>query len=164
MDDAGDRTYSRAPEAKDVLDICRALNEERARYVLIGGFAVILHGFVRTTKDIDLLIDPSVENLQRVKRALAVLPDNAIALVADNDVKNYGVVRVADEVVVDLMASAGTVDYDSAQSDIERITVEGVLIPVAGKKSLMKMKDTPRPSDQIDRSFLAARIAEEQNG
>jgi hypothetical protein len=79
MDDAPDRGESRAPQLQDVLDLCRALNREGARYVLIGGFAVILHGFVRSTKDMDLLVDPSEENIRAVKRARATLPDNAAA-------------------------------------------------------------------------------------
>lgn len=62
MDDQDDREYSRAPELEDLLALCKALNAEGVRYLLIGGFAVILHGFVRATKDIDLLIDASVEN------------------------------------------------------------------------------------------------------
>ena len=64
MDDAGDGVYSRAPELEDLLSLCQALNREQARYVLIGGFAVILHGFVRGTKDIDLLVDPEKSNVQ----------------------------------------------------------------------------------------------------
>lgn len=80
MDDQDDRGHSRAPELEDLLTLCKALNAEGVRYVLIGGFAVILHGFVRAMKDIDLLIDASVENVQRLKRAMAVLPDYAIAL------------------------------------------------------------------------------------
>ena len=59
MDDPPDRGYSRAPELEDLVALCRSLNRERVRYVLIGGFAVVLHGLVRTTKTIDLLIDPS---------------------------------------------------------------------------------------------------------
>ena len=46
---------SRAPELEDLLTLCKALNAQRVRYALIGGFAVILHGFVPATKDIDLL-------------------------------------------------------------------------------------------------------------
>jgi hypothetical protein len=99
VDDQDDRGYSRAPELEDLLTLCQALNAEGVRYVLIGGFAVILHGFVRATKDIDLLIDASVENVQRLKRAMAVLPDNAIALIADDEVERYQVVRIADEIV-----------------------------------------------------------------
>ena len=52
MDDQDDREYSRAPELEDLLNLCKALNAEGVRYVLIGGFAVILHGFVRATKNI----------------------------------------------------------------------------------------------------------------
>jgi hypothetical protein len=86
MDDAPDRGESRAPRLKDLLDLCRALNQEGAAYVLIGGFAVILHGFVRATKDVDFLVDPSESNIQAVKRAMATLPDNAAALLADDEI------------------------------------------------------------------------------
>ena len=112
MDDAPDGVYSRAPELEDLLALCRALHRERVRYLLIGGFAVILHGFVRTTKDIDLLVDPSDDNVQAIKRALAMLPDNAAEDVVPSDVREHTVVRVADEIIVDLMASACGVTYD----------------------------------------------------
>lgn len=81
MDDQDDREYSRAPELEDLLELCKALNAEGVKYVLIGGFAVILQGFVRATKAIDLLVDAAAENIQRLKRAIAVLPDDAVALV-----------------------------------------------------------------------------------
>jgi hypothetical protein len=55
MDDADDGTHVRAPTLEDVVRICRSLNENAARYVLIGGFAVIAHGGGRTTRDIDLM-------------------------------------------------------------------------------------------------------------
>ncbi len=64
MDDEPDRAYSRAPELQDLVALCRALGEEGVRYLLIGGFAVVLHGFVRTTKDIDLLVD----HRERIRR------------------------------------------------------------------------------------------------
>ncbi|MDP9323575.1 MAG: nucleotidyltransferase [Acidobacteriota bacterium] len=79
MDDRGDPADARAPEPEDVVRICRALNDAGARYVLIGGFAVIAHGATRFTKDIDLLVDDDPDNIARVKRALAVLADNAVA-------------------------------------------------------------------------------------
>lgn len=125
MDDARDRQHSRAAELEDLLALCRALEREGVRFVLIGGFAVILHGYVRSTKDIDLLVDPSDENIRALKRAMADLPDNAAAEMADADVRTYTVVRVADEVVVDLVASACGVSYDDlAAGGIERLEVE----------------------------------------
>ena len=77
MDDPGDRTYARAPQLEDVIDLCKKLNEEGARYALIGGFAVAIHGFTRATKDVDLLVDPSAENVAAIRRAMSTLPDNA---------------------------------------------------------------------------------------
>jgi uncharacterized protein len=82
-----------------------ALNREEARYILIGGFAVILHGLVRTTKYIDLLVDSSEENVKRVKRAFADLPDNAAALVEDSDVRSTDWCA-SRTIVVDLLAAA----------------------------------------------------------
>jgi hypothetical protein len=41
MDDTGDRAYSRAPEVQDLVELCRNLNQNRVKYLLIGGFAVI---------------------------------------------------------------------------------------------------------------------------
>lgn len=163
MDDAADRGESRAPRLEDLLNLCRTLNEEGAQYVLIGGFAVILHGFVRTTKDIDLLVDPAESNIQAVKRAMSALPDNAAALIEDNEILKYQVVRVADEIVVDLLGHACGITYPEAvSSGIEKFTVQNVEIPVASKELLIRMKNTVRESDAIDVRFLRLRIEEEQ--
>ena len=69
MDDADDGTHVCAPTLDDVGRIGRSLSHAEARYVLIGGFAVIAHGSGRTTKDIDLLVDPSPENIARASGA-----------------------------------------------------------------------------------------------
>ncbi|MFZ2490868.1 MAG: nucleotidyltransferase [Thermoanaerobaculia bacterium] len=162
MDGQDDRDYSRAPELEDLLTLCQALNAEGVKYVLIGGFAVILHGFVRATKDIDLLVDASPENIQRLKRAMAVLPDNAIALIADDEVEKYQVVRIADEIVVDLLKNACGVDYSRAsRGGIEIRVVEGVEIPLIRKELLIETKQTVRPSDAADVQFLRLRLAAE---
>jgi len=162
VDDSDDREYSRAPELSDLLALCEALNREEVRYILIGGFAVILHGFVRTTKDIDILVDASEQNVRRLKRALSVLPDNAIAEIADDEVEKYRVVRIADEIVVDLLKEACGVDYERAAVDgIEIRTVNDVPIPIATKELLIATKQTIRPSDAADVQFLKLRIAAE---
>jgi hypothetical protein len=60
---------------------------------------VIAYGLERPTKDIDFLIDASPENVERVKRALAVLPDNAVRDVSADEVGRYEVVRVATQIL-----------------------------------------------------------------
>lgn len=154
MDDAHDGPYAREPQVEDLVRLCRALNDTGARYILIGGFAVIAHGGARTTKDIDLLVDPSPENISRVKQALRILEDHAADEVADTDVGRYTVVRVADEIVVDLMALACGIGYADAARDAATLTIDGVGIPVASAATLIRTKDTVRPSDAADRRYL----------
>ena len=150
-----------APELQDLVDLCRALGEEGVRYLLIGGFAVVLHGFVRTTKDIDLLVDPADDNVAAIKKALGTLPDDAVSQVEDCDVRRYSVVRVADEIVVDLMACGITYE-DAIRQDTEERRIDDVVIPLAGKQLLIRMKDTVRDSDRMDVRFLRLRIEDER--
>jgi hypothetical protein len=154
VDEPDDDRYARAPEPADVVRICRALNAADASYLLIGGFAVIAHGAGRFTKDIDLLVDDSPENVARVKQALSVLADNAAAEVADDDVHRHVVVRVVDEVIVDLMGRACGVAYAEAARDAETLERDGVAIKLASPQTLIRLKDTPRPQDALDRAFL----------
>ncbi len=157
-----DRRYVRVPETLDLARICRALNAVGARYILIGGFAVIAHGLGRPTKDIDLLIDDSPANVARVKEGLAVLEDNAAAEIDPGDVQRYTVVRVADEVLVDLMGRACGVTLAEAEQDAEIIEIEGVPIPVASKRTLIRTKHTLRPSDHSDVAYLEALLRSEE--
>ena len=160
MDDPHDGPYAREPQLEDLARLGRSLNAHHVRYVLIGGFAVIAHGGARTTKDIDLLVDADPENVARVRQALQILEDRAVNEVADDDVARYSVVRVADEVVVDLLAAACGVEYEEARRDAISLDFAGVPIPVASPRTLLRTKNTIRPSDAADRQFLQALIDE----
>ena len=90
------------------------------------------------------------------------LPDNAVAEVKDGDIGRYRVVRVADEVVVDLMAEACGIDYGEAvEMGVEIRRLDDVDVPIASKPLLILMKDTIRDSDKADVGYLRARIEEE---
>lgn len=150
---------SRLPVLQDLIDICKKLNEADARYILVGGFAVAFHGYARGTKDIDFIVDTSVENIRKIKSALSFLPNKAIAELTDTDVSEYGVVRVADEFVIDLMAKACGIDYNQAKNEIDIYEIEDLEIPVASRALLVKLKNTVRPIDKADVEFLKASLA-----
>lgn len=54
-----------------VAEILQALADAEVRYVAVGGFAVIMHGHLRTTIDLDLVLDLERDNCRRALRALA---------------------------------------------------------------------------------------------
>jgi hypothetical protein len=126
---------------------------------VVGGFAVIQHGLVRATEDIDLLVEPSLENQAAVKQALECLPDRAIRELGNDDLRDWVVVRVADEVVVDLMQFACGIDYVEASQGAELVTIQGVSIPFVSAPMLLRMKQTHREKDALDRQFLEMKIA-----
>ncbi|MHB1308168.1 MAG: hypothetical protein ACYC23_13910 [Limisphaerales bacterium] len=149
----------RDPTLEDLVSLCRALNQAEARYVVVGGFAIRASGFSRTTSDIDLLVETGPENETRVIRGLMSLPDQAVREVTPGEVEEYGVVRVADEILVDLMRSGCEVRYADARPDAKILNVDGVLIPFASPLTLWKMKQTHREKDIPDRLFLRQLLA-----
>lgn len=149
-----DSEYSRTPEEDDLISLCRELNKQNAKYVIIGGFAIIYHGFLRATEDVDLLIERSKENQQKVIEALKTLPDKSVEELEENDLDEYKVVRIADEIVIDLMLEACGQTYENEDEMIEYSTIQGVKIPFAKPEFLLKLKQTYRDKDEIDRVFL----------
>ena len=149
---------SRPPTRDDLLLICRSLNGHGAQYLVLGGFAIIAQGFTRATEDIDLLIEGSSANLEKVRVALQVLPDKAVREVTDEDLREFIVVRVADEVVVDLMLRACGVSFAEAESEIEYREIGGVNIPFASARLLWRTKQTHREKDELDLHFLKTKL------
>ncbi|MFM7126281.1 MAG: hypothetical protein ACKOYO_05425 [Actinomycetota bacterium] len=68
----------------DPVRICKILNEESVDYVVIGGFAAVIHGSSLPTRDLDIVPERSTENLDRLGRALHRL--NAMIRTADEPV------------------------------------------------------------------------------
>ena len=83
-----------------LLKVCRLLNEAGAQYLIIGGQACILHGLVRTTEDVDVLIPVDEENGRRVIQGLSALADGAARELEPRDLLENVVVKIADEVEV----------------------------------------------------------------
>ena len=146
---------TRPPRKEDLVKLCEELNRLGAKYIVIGGLAMNNLGLVRTTEDIDLLIDPSPENQHRIREALMILPEKAIReLGVDEDLQQWIVTRVNDEITVDLMTEACGVRYEEAKAEVQIREVQCVPIPMANRRLMIKLKQSRRPKDQIDLQYL----------
>ncbi len=134
--------------------VCRLLNESLARYLVIGGQACILHGLVRTTEDVDILVEASEENCERVIQALSRMEDGAARELAARDILENVVVKIADKVEVDVSTLAWEVTYPEALLGGRVIQVDGVTIPFIGLDALIASKETYREQDAVDRQRL----------
>ena len=158
-DGGSEEKVSRPPDFKDLTRLCAEFNRLGARYIVVGGFAIIQHGYQRLTNDIDLLIETTPDNEGRIIQALLILPDKAAAELKPGEVGQFGVVRVGDEVMVDLMKSGCGVTYAEAIQDAVLVDVGGVRIPFASPATLWRMKQTVRAKDIPDRLFLRQLLA-----
>lgn len=146
---------AREPTLEDLRDLCRQLNARGTLYIVIGGFAIRAAGYNRRTMDIDLLVATDAVNESRLLDALATLPDQAIRELQPGELGRYSVIRVADEILVDLMRSAGGIEYAEASQQVDVREVEGVPIPFASPRLLWRMKAvTRREKDAADLVFL----------
>jgi hypothetical protein len=145
----------------DLVALCRELNQRGARYIVIGGFAVITAGLPRATGDIDLLVAIDRANEAKVFSALSTLPDNAVRELQPGELQQYNVIRVADEILIDLMGSAGGIEYEGAAKEVVVREIQGVPIPFASPRLLWRMKAlTHREKDAADLVFLRYWFAE----
>ena len=146
---------SREPTVEDLRDLCRELNQRGAKYVVIGGFAMRAANYNRTTMDVDLMVAADAENEAKVFAALATLPDNTVRELQPGELQKHNIIRIGDEILVDLLRSAGGIEYAEAAKDVVVREVDGVPIPFASPRLLWRMKAvTHREKDTDDLLFL----------
>jgi hypothetical protein len=143
-------------EQAPLLRVCSLLNKHSAKYLIVGARACQLHGYVRATMDVDILIPEDVENHKRVIAALSELEDHAAVELSPQDFIDNVVVKVADEVEVDVSTRAWKVTYDEAKDAALYRTVDGVEVPYVDLQTLIRSKSTQRAQDKIDVERLRA--------
>lgn len=153
-------------QTEKFLSILSALQKEGVDYVLIGGFAVVLHGSPRFTEDIDLFIRNNESNLEKLRTALKqVFKDQSIDEITVPEIEQYAVIRygTTDDFYIDIIGNIGEAfSFDDIKS--EWIEVQGTKIRIATLESLYKLKEkTYRAVDQADLLFLAERIRNKRN-
>lgn len=145
---------SRPATLDDLKGLIRALNEQGAEYLLIGGYALFAHGYQRATTDIDVVVPRDRMAGERVKKALLALPDRAARDIDPAWFEEGDNIRVADAFVVDLMLTAGGETYTSLVPYALTIDLEGVPVRTVNLEGLLRTKQTSRAKDAADRAIL----------
>ncbi|MAE71096.1 MAG: hypothetical protein CME06_11605 [Gemmatimonadetes bacterium] len=143
--------------------ILAAFEEEEVEYVVIGGAAVNAHGLIRATEDIDVMIRPTAENVDRLRRSLrSIWDDPSIDEIrAEELAGEYPALRYVPpegELYLDIVARFGDAfGFDDIES--QRMELGRVAMTVATPLALYRMKkDTVREVDRADASALRRRF------
>jgi len=143
--------------------VLEALHRHGVAYKVFGAVALNLHGLARATEDLDIFIDPTAENIARLRDALrSVFDDPSIdEITADDLLGEYPAVQYAPPTEgfhLDILTRLGE-RFDYAGLDAETVDFDGVPVTVVTARTLFEMKkDTVRAKDRGDAEALARRF------
>ena len=146
--------YCRPATLEDLKTLIRAMNDQGADYLLIGGYALYAHGYHRTTTDIDLLVPANQEAGRKVREALMILPDRAAKDIDPSWFEEGENIRVADDFIVDIMLSACGETYEKMIQYAETVDLDGLPVHTVNLEGLLRTKQTMRDKDVADRVIL----------
>jgi len=135
------------------------LAESNVDYVLVGGLAVTLQGYVRFTEDVDILIDSNPENVTKLLDALAGYGEGfARELGLEDFTEEEGAIRIVEETEqcqIDVFTVMSGRTYGDVIEDADVFSIHGREIHYASKKSLIGWKEkSVREKDRLDAMAL----------
>jgi len=140
---------------RQLAQVCRSLNSEKARYLVIGGVAVGAYGVPRGTEDLDLAIDPTRANARKVLKGLEAAGLGTATLVTAAGLLEKDVTLFRDRIPVDVLARPKGLDFNRAWKRRMVRTIEKVSVPIADLKDMILMKRAAgRPVDLADLEYL----------
>lgn len=134
------------------LSFVRLLNEANVEYVVLGGHAVIAHGFLRTTGDVDFLVRPSVENARRLLGVLERYGYTNDEFELNDFIKVPSYLSFSRyDAYIDLMTFTPGVTFDECYQNRLVLDVHGIAVSFINLRELIKNKRAVgRPQDLLD--------------
>jgi inhibitor of KinA sporulation pathway (predicted exonuclease) len=142
---------------QDFEEFIHCLNEHNVAYLLVGGYSVILHGYNRTTGDMDIWVKQDIENYNRLLDACScfqlpvfdMTPANFMR--TDLDVFRFG----RPPVGIDILTAVKGLQFSEAYANAEWRAIDDLKICVLSADDLKKAKKAAnRPKDQDDLEHL----------
>jgi hypothetical protein len=141
---------------KDLREFIELLNALEARYVVVGAFAVAYHGYPRYTGDIDLFIDISVENGERLLNAIKEFGLGELGLTLSDLTHPDQVIQIGvSPNRIDLLTVLSGVSFAEAWASREPGEIDGVSVPFISRDLLKRNKTASgRLQDLADLEYL----------
>ena len=140
----------------DYKDMLQALLDNNVKFLLVGAYAMGVHGYPRATGDIDIWVEPSLDNSRRVYRSLATFG----APLHEIDEATFTKPGIVFQIGVtprriDIITAISGVTFDDAYQQCQVVEIEGLLIPILSRSDLIRNKRaTGRERDRLDADRL----------
>jgi hypothetical protein len=139
---------------EQLLSFWKTLNNNNVKYIMVGGFATILHGFSRNTNDIDFWLEDTKANRKNLRKVFSELGYGDFESIETMDFVPGWTTFYAAGIVLDIMTKMKGLEdlsFDSCYATASIAEIEGVRIPFLHINHLIENKKAVnRPKDQID--------------
>ena len=141
---------------EDYRDILQIFSEEKIKFIVVGAYALGVHGIPRATGDIDIFVKPDKENSNKIYNALLRF-GAPVAEISPDDFKDEGVIFQIGVVPrrIDIITSIDGIDFNDTYSDNLMTDVDGIIVPILSARALIKNKEAAgRDKDLLDVKLL----------
>jgi len=147
---------------KDILDFVELCNKHEVRYLVIGGYAVSIHGHPRSTKDIDVCIEMSELNASKMISVINEFGFGSLKLNKEDFLKKDLVTQLGfPPLRIDILSDLDGVNFEEAWNNKKIVTFEHVPVNFIGYNELLIVKQkSGRSQDIADIELLKKRNKE----
>ena len=137
---------------QDFREFIASLNDNQVRYLVIGGYAVALHGHPRYTRDLDVWLELSEANAARIVRALEEFGFGSLGLVEADFLEPDQIIQLGyPPTRIDLITTPAGVEFGECYESRVEVEIEGVNVRFIDLENLKKSKRAAgRKQDMAD--------------
>ena len=141
---------------KDYEELLKLFNKNKVRYCIVGAFAVALYARPRYTKDMDVLVEPSIENARRIVKSLNEFGFRSLGLREEDFSQENKIIQLGYEPVrVDIITSIGGCDFKQVWENRKVSSYGKEKVFFIGIDELIKNKKASgRKQDEVDLDIL----------
>lgn len=144
---------------RDIIEFIELCNKHDVRYLVIGGYAVSVHGYPRSTKDIDVCIETSERNASKMVQVINDFGFSSLKLKKEDFLKKNFITQLGfPPLRIDILNDLDGVPFEEAWQNKKIVSFENVPVNFIGYSDLLKVKEKAgRPQDIADINKLKNR-------
>jgi len=142
--------------SKDFKEFIELLNENKVRYLVVGGYAVAFHGHPRYTKDLDIWIELSLDNANKILNALKKFGFGSLGLKPDDFLESDQIIQLGfPPNRIDILTTLKDLKFEDCYKTKVEVEIQGLRIDFIDIENLKKNKRaTGRSQDLADAENL----------
>ena len=121
-------------------EFIKLLNKNNVRYIVIGGYAVVYHGYVRSTNDIDIWIDIREDNIKKLIKVLDEFGFSSLSIKEADFLPNQIVQLGYPPNRIDLITTPAGIEFETCYESKEQVSIDDTAVNIIDLENMIKAK------------------------